>query len=275
MILAAGVLALAAAAQPLARAQGKLEAQYTASVAGIPIGKGNWIIEINDTHYKAAASGVTTGLIRVFTGGQGTSAAQGVLLAGKPVSSIYASTIVSRKKTDEVRLQLADGNVREFKVDPPSDKDSERVPITDAHERGVLDPMTASLMRTPGNGNPLSKEACQHTLAIFDGRMRYDLQLTYKRMDRVKAGKGYSGDVVVCAVYFLPIAGYVPSRSTIKYISKQRNMELWLAPIAGTRVLVPFRAQSPTPIGEAVLEATQFVSTAMPTRASADGVKVR
>ena len=80
-------------------------------------------------------------------------------------------------------------------------------------------------------------------------------------MDTVKADKGYSGEVVVCAVYFAPIAGYVPSRSTIKYISKQREMEVWLAPIAGTRVLVPFRAQSPTPIGEAVLKATQFVST--------------
>jgi hypothetical protein len=39
-------------------------------------------------------------------------------------------------------------------------------------------------------------------------------------------------------------------------------MEVWLAPIAGTRVLVPFRAQGPTPIGEAVMEATQFVTIA-------------
>jgi len=52
-------------------------------------------------------------------------------------------------------------------------------------------------------------------------------------------------------------------------------MEIWLAPVAGTRVLVPFRAQGPTPIGEAKLEATQFVSVATPTRASADDPKVR
>ena len=70
--------------------------------------------------------------------------------------------------------------------------------------------------------------------------------------------------MVVCAVYFSPIAGYIPSRAAIKYIAKLRDMEVWLAPIAGTRVLVPFRAQGPTPIGEAVLEATQFVSVADP-----------
>jgi hypothetical protein len=40
-------------------------------------------------------------------------------------------------------------------------------------------------------------------------------------------------------------------------------------------VLVPFRAQSPTPIGLVVFEATQFVSQAVPTRASANGSKVQ
>jgi hypothetical protein len=265
-------LALAAAASS-ARAQGKLEAQYTATLAGIPIGKGNWVIEITDSHYKAAASGVATGLVRVFTSGHGATAVQGVLAAGRPTSSLYASTVTNRKKTDEVRVTFANGNVKDFKVDPPADNDSSRVPLTEAHKRDVMDPMTASLLRAPGIGNPLSKDACQHTLAIFDGRMRYDLQLAFKRMDSVKASKGYSGDVVVCAVYFAPVGGYIPSRSTIKYLSKQRDMEIWFAPIAGTRVLVPFRAQSPTPIGEAVLTATQFVATPMPTRASSNGAK--
>ena len=113
--------------------------------------------------------------------------------------------------------------------------------------------MTASLMRTPGTGNVLSPDACQRTLAIFDGRLRYDLQFVFKRMDHVKADKGYAGPVVVCAVYFSPIAGFIPSRAAIRYMSKLRDIEVWLAPIAGTRVLVPFRAQGPTPIGRVVL----------------------
>ena len=57
--------------------------------------------------------------------------------------------------------------------------------------------------------------------------------------------------------------------------SKLREMEVWLAPIAGTRVLVPFRAQAPTPIGLGVLEATQFVSVPQPSRASANGLKTQ
>ena len=143
MLIAVCVAALIAVAPNGARAQGKLEAQYTATVAGIPIGKGSWVIEINDTQYKAAATGVTTGLVRVFTGGKGTSAAQGSLLGGKPITSIYASTITSSKKEDDVSLTVANGNVKEFKVEPPLDHDTERVPVTEEHQRGILDPMTA------------------------------------------------------------------------------------------------------------------------------------
>jgi hypothetical protein len=191
------------------------------------------------------------------------------------MSSIFASTIVSSHKTDEVHLTVANGVVTESKLDPPQENEPDRVPITDEHRKGILDPMTASLMRTPGTGNPLSEQACQRTMAIFDGRLRYDLQFAFKRMDQVKAEKGYDGPVVVCAVYFSPIAGYIPSRAAIRYIAGLRDIEVWLAPIAGTRVLVPYRAQGPTPIGKVVLEAIQFVSAPIPTRASAIGVKTQ
>ena len=269
------LLACSALAAP-AFAQGKLEARYVATLAGIPIGKGNWVIEVNDTHYSAAASGVTTGLMRVLTKGEGTSAAHGTLNGGHPLASVYASTIKSRSWPDKVRVTLDNGDVKDFKADPPPDDSHERVPLTEAQRHGVLDPMTASLMRVPGDGSPVAPEACQRKVAIFDGRLRYDLQMAFKRTETVKAAKGYSGPVVVCAVYFSPVGGYIPSRATIKYLTKQRDMELWLAPIAGTRVLVPFRAQGPTPIGEAVMVATQFVTEATATtRASANGSKGR
>jgi hypothetical protein len=41
-------------------------------------------------------------------------------------------------------------------------------------------------------------------------------------------------------------------------------MEMWLAPIDGTRLLAPFRISVPTLLGLAVLEATRFESTARP-----------
>ena len=129
--------------------------------------------------------------------------------------------------------------------------------------------MTGSLMRVPGTGNPIGPQACQRTNQIFDGRMRYNLQFAYKRMEQVKADKGYEGPAVVCSVTFVPVAGYVPHRAAIKYLVAQRDMEVWLAPIATTRVLVPFRVSIPTPIGTGVMQATQFTSTPSPHAAAA------
>ena len=261
--LALLAVAILPAAGPAA-AQGRLEAQYTMTLAGLPIGQGTWVIDLSDRQYSSTATGGTTGLLRAFTGGEGGTTVQGTLQAGKPVQSAYAATIKSSKKTDEIRLTVSNGRVRDLKLDPPRDTDAERVPITEDDQRNVLDPMTATLLRVPGSGSPLAPEACQRTLAIFDGRLRYDLQLAFKRMDQVKADKGYQGQAVVCAVYFSPVAGHIPSRAAVKYMSKLRDIEVWLAPIAGTRVLVPFRVASPTPVGSAVLEATQFVSVAVP-----------
>jgi hypothetical protein len=258
-----------------AMAQGKLEARYTATLAGIPIGEGTWSIDIGDGHYTSVASGETTGLLRAFTGGHGSTTARGTVQGGKSVMAAYAASIATSRKSDEIRLTVANGVVKDFSVDPPQDTDPERVPLTEAHQRGVVDPMTSSMVRMPGNGNPVAPEACQQTAAVFDGRLRYDLKMAYKRMETVKAGKGYSGPVVVCAVYFTPVAGYIPSRTAIKYLTKERDIEVWFAPIAGTRVLVPFRAQAPTPVGRAVLEADEFVSVAVPTRASANTPKTQ
>ena len=132
--------------------------------------------------------------------------------------------------------------------------------MSDADRRGVVDPMSSTLNRVGGNGDPVSPLACARKVAVFDGRVRYDLRSEFKRIETVKAERGYQGPVVVCAVYFEPISGYVPNRPVIKYLVALRDAEVWLAPIAGTRVLVPFRFSMPTPLGMGVLQATQFVS---------------
>lgn len=249
-----------------ALAQGSLDARYEATLAGIPVGKGVWQIAIGEDHYAAEARGGSSGLLKAFSGGEGTGSAQGRILNGQLSPLSYSATTLTSKKFESIRMALIAGAVKDFAIDPTPPVDADRIPITEAHRRGVFDPMTGSFMRVPGTGDPVSAEACRTTTPVFDGRMRYDLRFEFKRMEAVKAQKGYQGPAVVCAVYFVPIAGFIPDRAAIKYLIAQRNMEVWLAPIAGTRVLAPFRLSVPTPIGTAVLEATQFITTAAPPR---------
>jgi hypothetical protein len=253
-------------AAPSALAQGKLDARYEATLAGIPVGKGAWTIDIADDTFSASASGGTSGLLKAFAGGSGTGAAQGRVVNGALVSTNYSATTTTSKKSEAIRIVMSSGNVKEYAIEPEPPVDPDRLPITDAHRRGVYDPMTGSMLRVPGSGDPLSPEACRTGAAIFDGRMRYDLKLDFKRMETVRAEKGYRGPVVVCAVYFSPVAGYIPDRPVIKYLAAERNIEIAFVPIAGTRILVPFRMILPTPFGTAMLEATQFITTAAPPR---------
>src|SRR6202041_2796144 len=247
-----------------ALAQGRLDARYEATLAGIPVGKGAWTIDISDDQYTAAASGGTAGLLKAFAGGTGTGASQGRVVNGALVSTNYSASTTTSKKTEAIHMVLSGGNVREYAIEPEPPVDPERIPVTDAQRRGVFDPMTGSMLRVAGSGDPLSPEACRTGAAIFDGRMRYDLKLDYKRMETVRAEKGYQGPVVVCAVYFSPIAGYIPDRAGIKYLAAQRHIEIAFAPVAGTRILVPFWMKIPTPLGPAMLEATQFITQATP-----------
>jgi hypothetical protein len=261
--LAAGAYLTAAMAHP-ASAQGKLEAQYEASLAGIPVGRGAWSVEIGDDSYAAAATGGTTGLLKTIANGSGNGAAQGRVINGALVPQAYQASTTTSKKSETIHITLLNGNVKEYGIEPEPPVDADRIPVTDAHKKGVFDPMTSSLLRVPGNGEVLSPEACRTGAAVFDGRMRYDLKLDFKRMDTVKADNGYHGPAVVCAVYFTPIAGYIPDRPVIKYLAGQRNIEIAFAPIVGTRILVPFRMVIPTPLGTAMLEATSFVTQATP-----------
>ena len=258
--------ALLALSPQAASAQGRLDAQYEASLAGIPVGKGSWTIEIGDDVFSASAQGGTAGLLKAFSGGSGSGASQGRVVNGALVATSYVATTMTSKKSETIRLTLANGGVKESSIEPEPPVDADRIPVTEAHRKNVYDPMTGSMLRAPGNADLMSPDTCRTGAGIFDGRLRYDLKLDFKRVETVRAERGYHGPAIVCSIYFTPVAGYIPDRPVIKYLAAQRNIEIAFVPVAGTRILVPFRMTIPTPFGPAVLEATSFVTTAAPPR---------
>jgi hypothetical protein len=265
---ALATLVLAQLAVSPASAQGKLEARYEVTLAGIPVGRGTWSIDIAEDHYSATVSGATVGLLKAISGGHGNGTAQGRIVNGQLAPVAYTATSETSKKAETIRIALAGWNVTDSSITPEPPVDEARIPVTEAHRRGVFDPMTGSMIRVPGAGDLVTPEACKSAAAIFDGRMRYNLRLEYRRMETVKAEKGYRGPAVVCGIFFTPVSGYVPDRAAIKYLAAQKSMEVWLVPIAGTRVLVPFKLSIPTPLGHGVMVATQFKATAIPPRAA-------
>ncbi len=256
-VTVAFVLVSACALSVPAQAQGKLEARYGVSMTGITIGKAALSVDIGNGRYATSVSGRASGLFSVLVNGEGTAAAQGAIKDGRAVPVAYRSAITRHDEKTELRMAFDNGAVTDLTAEtvPPA---PDRVPLRDAHRKGIIDPLSALLVPMSGAFDVLAADTCNRTLPIFDGRRRYDLKLSFKRMDRVKAEKGYAGPVVVCAMAFQAQAGHSASSTLIKYLSEGRDMELWFAPIAGTRLIAPFRASVPSMLGNVVVQATQF-----------------
>jgi hypothetical protein len=93
---------------------------------------------------------------------------------------------------------------------------------------------------------------------VFDGHRRFDLKLAFKRIDTVKAERGYAGPAVVCAVTFQPLAGHRSSSTMVKFLTQGRDIEMAFAPVAGTRLLAPFRITIVNMLGNVVVQANRF-----------------
>src|SRR6202046_459654 len=98
-VLAALIVAAASGAQP-AFAQGKLEAQYEATLAGIPVGRGAWNIEISDDQFPASAVGGTAGLLKSFSSSSGTGSAPGRVVHGGAGAHHLKDTVTELKRNE-------------------------------------------------------------------------------------------------------------------------------------------------------------------------------
>jgi hypothetical protein len=252
------ILALANTGSKSADAQAKLDAYYTATLLGLPIGHISWAVDVKENHFSSVATGSIAGFLRLFLDAQGSVAAEGRLSGGKPVPSKFQLKLLAGKWSDEVGIAFTGNRAKESVLPNSASPSVDYVPIKDGDRIGASDPMTALLVYVGGSGATTVPQACERTVAIFDGHTRYNLRLAFERFSTVHAAEGYQGQVVVCSAKFLPVAGYDPKHFLVTYLAAQHETEIWLAPLGGTRLLVPYRASISTPMGVGILEATKF-----------------
>lgn len=260
------LLAVAFAAR--AHAGATVEARYTLNYTGLTIGQGALVVEVNEEGYSAAGSAMVAGLLQMVTGGKGTAAARGQFIDGRVVPISYTGNSESNERSQEVRLSGAAGTIKDVFVMPQRPKRGDEVPVTDEHRKDVVDPMSAMLMPVAGTGDVTGPDACNRTLPIFDGEHRYDLAFGFERIDQAKDVRGYAGPLAVCRVAYVPIAGHRANRRQVKELSDNRNIFVWLAPIAGTRIVMPARVTFESKIGTFIVQATHFRSETKPDSAA-------
>jgi hypothetical protein len=148
--------------------------------------------------------------------------------------------------------------VREIAVNPPQRPSTLRVPITRKHMQNVVDPLSAVVMLSNVGTNKTGDEVCDRRLPIFDGKARYDLQLSYKGSKAISAVNGYKGPAYICKVKFIPIAGHKPNDEENNYTAKNEGIEVWMMPVPQAALYVPYYIYVPTQVGTATLTSSSF-----------------
>ncbi|WP_420100476.1 DUF3108 domain-containing protein [Bosea sp. (in: a-proteobacteria)] len=252
--LASATLVSATALAALPAAAASIDARYDVSLLGISFGTAGLAGTIDGAAYKIDMVAKLTGIVGGVTGGRGSGAATGAMAGGKLSPKTFAVSSASSSESRTVRMALADNAVAGVDIEPPIDEKPDRVPLDDSHRRNIIDPLSAFLMPVNGKGKD---GACNRTLPIFDGAARYDIKLSSAGTRQVKL-EGYSGPVSICQARYVPIAGHRALRPSTKFMAENKDITTWLAPVAGTDVMVPVRISVKTMVGTAVIEASSF-----------------
>jgi hypothetical protein len=258
------VPAVLVAAGPSGAASGSVRVRYGMTVAGLPIGNAFLTATIHDDDYKVTASAKVGGILSLISDGKGAATASGHVGSDRPIATGYALNTVSDDKQQTVRMALSQSRITNVELRPPVPPRSDRIPVRDADKQGVIDPLSALLMPVSGTRDILAHDACTRTLPVFDGAQRFDVTLFFSRMETVRSEAGYSGPALVCSARYKPISGYRPNRGQTKFMADNKDLEIWLAPIEGTRVLAPWRIVVGTQVGRLVIEAERFMRADLP-----------
>lgn len=237
----------------------KLAAHFIITMTHVRIGELTWTVDFTGASYLASANGKASGVLSVLVKGEGSVTTHGSMANGQLVPMSARSEVSDEDGPYEVRMTFDNGALKQAENrGAPVPNDVVRVP-PDAL-RNVADPLSAMLI--PYGAKAFAPANCGKTLRIYDGRRRYDLALSFKRVDAFKTKRGYAGHVLVCNVVLHPIAGYKVDSLLVKYLAHKSDLELWFAPIAGVAVMAPVRALMPTLIGTMDISADEFEAVA-------------
>ncbi len=240
-----------------------LRAHYSISLVGLRIGDLYADGDLRPDNYRMDVRAHLSGLATLVSNVKMALASSGVLKKGNLAPNAYATSAVNSTETRTLRMALKAGTVKAVEISPPPEFHGERVPVTEANKRNILDPTSALIMPVPAKDALVGPAACDRTLPIYDGYARFDIALHYVGQRDVSVA-GYSGPVSVCSARYNPISGHLVNSRATAFMAENEGIEVWLAPIEQAHVVVPLRVAMPTMTGELEIEASEFEVSGAP-----------
>ncbi|MFW6300032.1 MAG: DUF3108 domain-containing protein [Oceanicaulis sp.] len=228
--MSAATLTGAPSARALSPAPVLVEAEYGASVWAIPVGKVALDARIGAEGYEARAVSEAAGLAALFTDVRIVSEVEGALSAGRARPGRYAHDEFTGRKHRRIDMSFEDQVARS--TARPNFSNWGEPPASEADRTGAIDPMTAVVMLAQAM---TGDEPCSGALPVFDGRLRYDLDLSARGREAVRT-RAWRGEALVCDAYYRPISGYTDAQRP-EPGELRHPLTFWLAPLEDGRYL--------------------------------------
>lgn len=233
-------------------------ARYDISFNGLSIGTFSFHSNLTDRTYELDAKARISLLKGMLYEWKGHTRSAGLITTQGPRPALYRFNYESGDNRGKVELDFDGDAVRKIIIEPPHEPSKRRVPVQRHHKRGVIDPLSAVMLLSQVRGKTRGIAACDQRLRIFDGNMRYDLQLSYKKSSHLDNGDGYTGLAYVCRVKFIPIAGHKATKKETNFMARTDGIEVWLVPAHNVGLYVPYRIVLPLPVGYASMTPEYF-----------------
>src|ERR1700712_1322563 len=244
--LAAGGSGGEATAQP----GSTLQMAMTLYAGGVTLGKVDLNTTIRGDQYHTVSNLQTGGVVNAFWQSEIQATATGTVAPKNFHPGLYDSFYTGRSdKKQEVSLTYdAGGPVRLF-ADPPYSTTGYEV--TPDQQKGTFDPLSTITYLISGFGTDAANP-CGITLPVFDGRRRYNIEVTKVKDTTVSMDNGlYKGKALLCQIKYKQLAGFKP-----KVIRDGANFPVinaWVAvfpsAVLGRNYTVPLRVWADTSYG--------------------------
>jgi hypothetical protein len=260
-LLGAWGLCLAGSVAAEGRSGDQIRATYRVDLSAFNLGELHLTASFNGSAYEMQAKGKFSLITGMLYRASGKTMSKGELSKRGPRPARFTLNFESGSKKEQREMSFANGAVSDISIVPRKKQNPRRrVPVTKDQLVNVLDPLTATVLSARVDGPAGDLEICHRTLPVFDGQQRFDLVLKPKRTDSLGNGApdALTGPVAVCQVRYVPIAGYRPNHSGVKFVTENEDIEVWLVRLPNTALYLPYRVVMPTAWGTGSVTLTKL-----------------
>lgn len=221
----------------------------TIYAGGITLGKMDIDATVRGNDYHAVSNLETSGVVNAFWQAEIQATSSGKL-GGKNLSPVlYDSFDINRTgKKQEVSLTYDSASPPRLYADPPYSTTGYEVKPED--QKATLDPLSAVMFIVSGAG--ASGTPCTLTAPVFDGRRRYNIEMSKVKDVDIKMDNGlYAGHAALCQIKYHQLAGFKPR--VLKANESFPTINAWVVSYPsltkGSDYVVPLRVWADTPYG--------------------------